>query len=81
MAWYIRKSFRFGPVRVNISKGGVGASVGVKGLRYGIDARGRQYIHAGRFGLYAKEYLDGAAGSEASRRAAASQPDLRKRHP
>jgi len=65
MAWYIRKSFRFGPVRLNVSKRGIGASVGVKGLRYGIDARGRQYVHAGRFGLYAKEYFGGGARSGA----------------
>lgn len=51
MPFYIRKSVKAGPFRFNFSKGGVGVSVGVKGLRVGTGPRGH-YIHAGRGGLY-----------------------------
>ncbi|AQQ52348.1 DUF4236 domain-containing protein [Planococcus lenghuensis] len=38
-----RKSFKIAPgVRVNVSKRGVGASVGVKGLRYSVNSRGQR---------------------------------------
>jgi hypothetical protein len=43
MGWSFRKSIRIGPVLVNLSRRGVGGSLGVKGLRTGIDARGRRY--------------------------------------
>jgi hypothetical protein len=55
MAFYFRKSLRLGPLRVNLSKRGVGASIGVKGARVGIDAGGREYIAGGRDGLYVRE--------------------------
>ena len=51
MGFYVRKSVNFGGVRFNISKSGVGASVGVKGFRVGTNSRGN-YIHMGRGGLY-----------------------------
>ena len=51
MGFYIRKSFGAGPFRMNLSKGGLGFSAGVKGLRVGTGSRGR-YLHAGRNGLY-----------------------------
>jgi Protein of unknown function (DUF4236) len=36
MAWYLRKAFRLGPfLRLNVSKSGLGASFGIKGLRFG----------------------------------------------
>jgi hypothetical protein len=35
MAFYIRKSFTIGPVRLNLSKSGLGGSVGTKGARSG----------------------------------------------
>ncbi|MFW8645427.1 DUF4236 domain-containing protein [Rhizobium beringeri] len=38
MPFYIRKSISAGPFRFNFSKGGVGVSVGVKGLRVGFHA-------------------------------------------
>jgi hypothetical protein len=38
-----RKSARFGPFRVNLSKSGVGYSVGGSGFRTGVSARGRRY--------------------------------------
>jgi hypothetical protein len=45
MGWSYRKSFKAGPMRINLSKSGLGTSVGVKGARIGIDARGRSYSH------------------------------------
>ena len=56
MAFYIRKAFRLGPLRLNLSKRGVGVSAGVKGARVGVDATGREYVHAGRYGLYYRKY-------------------------
>lgn len=43
MGFFYRKSVRFGPFRVNLSKSGVGASVGTRGIRTGVSARGRRY--------------------------------------
>ena len=57
MGFYLRKSFRAGPVRLNVSKSGLGASVGVKGLRVGSGPGKRPYIHAGRKGLYYRKSL------------------------
>lgn len=56
MGLYLRKSFSFGPLRLNMSRGGVGASLGVKGLRVGSGPRG-SYLHAGRGGLYYRQKL------------------------
>jgi len=58
MGWYLRKSFSFGPLRLNLSKSGLGGSVGVKGLRVGTGPRGR-YLRGGRDGLYYRTSLDG----------------------
>jgi hypothetical protein len=57
MAWYLRKSLRLGPLRINLSKSGLGASVGMKGLRVGTGPGGR-YLHAGREGLYYRASLN-----------------------
>lgn len=51
MPFYIRDSVSAGPFRFNLSKSGLGVSVGVKGLRFGTGPRGH-YVHAGRGGLY-----------------------------
>jgi hypothetical protein len=58
MAFYIRKSFKLGPLRFNLSKSGVGVSAGIKGARVGVDARGKKYIHLGRGGIYYRQTLD-----------------------
>jgi len=55
MAFYIRKAFKAGPVRFNLSKGGIGLSAGVTGTRVGINRRGT-YVHGGRHGLYYRKY-------------------------
>ncbi len=55
MAFYIRKAFKTGPVRLNLSKGGLGISGGITGARVGINSRGT-YVHGGRHGLYYRKY-------------------------
>jgi hypothetical protein len=57
MSFFLRKALRMGPVRFNLSKSGVGVSVGVKGARIGINPKGRAYVHAGRGGFYFRETL------------------------
>lgn len=61
MGWSFRKAFRLGPLRLSLSKRGVGASVGVKGARAGIDAAGKPYVAGGRHGIYFRERLGGGA--------------------
>jgi hypothetical protein len=56
MGFYIRKSFSVGPVRLNLSRSGLGASFGVKGARIGVGPRGT-YVHMGRGGLYYRQTL------------------------
>jgi hypothetical protein len=51
MALYLRKSIKIGPLRLNLSKSGVGVSTGVKGLRVGTGPRGK-YIQVGRYGIH-----------------------------
>ena len=57
MGWYLRKSFSFGPLRLNLSKSGLGYSFGVKGARIGSGPRGN-YVHMGRYGLYYRQYFN-----------------------
>lgn len=76
MGFYLRKAFSFGPVRFNLSKSGIGASVGVKGLRVGSGPRGA-YVHGGRGGLYYRKSLSGTArGSSQGSRAVAGPPTI-----
>jgi uncharacterized protein DUF4236/double zinc ribbon protein len=56
MGWWLRKSVKMGPLRINFSKRGIGMSAGVKGLRVGTGPRG-PYIAGGRGGLYFREPL------------------------
>jgi hypothetical protein len=58
MGWYIRKAFRAGPLRLNLSKSGLGVSAGVKGFRVGTGPRGA-YVHGGRGGLYFRQKIGG----------------------
>lgn len=57
MPFYIRKGLNFGPIRVNLSKSGLGFSAGVTGARLGINSQGRTYLHGGRHGLYYRKNL------------------------
>jgi hypothetical protein len=43
MGWSYRKSVKLGPFHVNLSKSGVGYSVGGRGFRAGVSSRGRRY--------------------------------------
>lgn len=57
MGWYVRKAFNLGPLRLNLSRGGVGLSFGVRGARISTGPRGT-YVHAGREGLYYRSRID-----------------------
>ena len=43
MGFYFRKSASFGPFRINASRSGLGYSIGGRGFRTGVSARGRTY--------------------------------------
>ncbi len=43
MGFTYRKSVNLGPFRVNLSKSGLGYSVGGRGFRVGTSSRGRKY--------------------------------------
>ena len=72
MGFYLRKSFRAGPIRFNLSKNGIGASVGVTGARIGMSSSGRAYVHSGRGGLYYRKSL-GGGGSGRTRGASSAR--------
>lgn len=63
MGFYIRKGFNFGPLRLNLSRSGLGASFGVRGARIGVGPRG-SYIQMGRGGLYYRQTLSSNRRSE-----------------
>lgn len=46
MGWTYRKSVSMGPFRINVSKSGVGYSVGGRGFRTGVSGNGRRYSSA-----------------------------------
>lgn len=56
MGFYLRKSQRIGPFRINFSKSGIGVSTGVKGFRVSQGPRGAM-VHMGRHGLYYRTSL------------------------
>jgi Protein of unknown function (DUF4236)/zinc-ribbon domain len=56
LGWYLRKSVKVGPFRVNFSKSGIGYSFGVKGARIGAGPHG-PYIAGGRGGIYYRQSL------------------------
>jgi hypothetical protein len=60
MTWRFRKIFQSGPLRWTWTKKGVGWSIGIPGLRYGISPNGSRYISFGipGTGLYFIKYLD-----------------------
>jgi len=47
MGFYYRKSIGLGPFRVNLSKTGVGYSVGGPGFRTGVSSSGKKYTTFG----------------------------------
>lgn len=66
MGLFFRRSIKIGPIRLNLSTSGIGASVGVTGLRVGVRPSGRAYLHAGRYGLYYREELGNVFENESS---------------
>ena len=62
MGFYLRKSFRAGPIRFNLSKSGIGVSAGVTGARLGMSSTGGAYVHGGRGGLYYRKSLGSGPG-------------------
>jgi hypothetical protein len=58
VGWNFRRSIRFGPLRFNLSKSGVGTSVGIPGFRVGKDAKGRDYQQTSLpgTGIYRRDY-------------------------
>jgi hypothetical protein len=70
MAWRFRRSLKFGPLKLNLSKSGMGYSVGRRSFRVGQDARGRSYTATSipGTGLYSRTYS--GQGRTAGRNAA-----------
>jgi hypothetical protein len=66
MGWNWRKAFRFGPLRINLSKKGVGYSLGVRGFRVGRDAKGQDYSQTSipGTGIYKRSYSGRTSGSK-----------------
>jgi hypothetical protein len=64
MGWGFRRSVKFGPLRLNLSKSGIGYSVGVRGFRVGKDEKGRSYTSESipGTGLYSRNYSGSAPG-------------------
>lgn len=58
MGFYFSKSFHFGPLRLNLSRAGFGVSIGVRGIRIGINRFGI-YISLSRGSLRYRTYLSG----------------------
>jgi hypothetical protein len=58
MSWNWRKSLRFGPFKINLSKSGVGYSLGLPGYRLGTDAKGKKYqqVSVPGTGIYRRDY-------------------------
>ena len=79
MPFYIRKSISAGPFRFNLSKSGLGLSVGIKGLRLGLVGPRGHYIHAGRGGLYYRASLNPAAPRRQPLDPKVQEPQLEKR--
>ena len=58
MGWFFRRSIRIGPfLRLNLTKGGVGFSVGVPGARVSVGPTGRTMFTGGRAGVYVRKML------------------------
>lgn len=58
MGWSFRRSVNLGPLRINLSKSGVGYSIGTRGFRVGQDSRGRRYqaVSIPKTGIYRRDY-------------------------
>lgn len=61
MSFYLRKTVKAGPFRVNLSRSGIGMSTGVPGLRVGTGPRG-SYIRVDAHGVYYRQTLSRSGG-------------------
>ena len=57
MGFHIRKTKKAGLFNFNLSNSGIGTSFGIKGLRTGVDSKGRTYIRGGKGFLRYNKYL------------------------
>jgi hypothetical protein len=60
MGWSYRKSFGSGPFRINLSKGGISYSVGVKGARVSFGPRGT-YVNLSAHGISYRQKIAGGS--------------------
>src|SRR5690349_13410924 len=56
MGFFFRKSIKFGPIRLNLSKSGIGVSGGITGARISTGPRGT-YVNLGRKGVYYRKKI------------------------
>lgn len=75
MGYFFRKTIKLGPVRVNLSKSGVGVSAGAKGFRVGVGPGGKPYVSASGYGVSYRKQLGGKGSSKKSTRKGAAQRD------
>src|ERR1039457_5293112 len=64
MGYFFRRSARVGPFRLNFSKAGIGASVGVTGARLTMTPRGTTYVTVGSHGFYYRETISHSSGRQ-----------------
>ena len=64
MALSFRKSIKAGPLKINLSKSGIGLSTGMKGAHVGMSSRGRPYVSGGANGVYYRKSLGKASGKK-----------------
>ena len=62
----LEEGLQLGPLRLNLSKKGVGYSVGVRGFRVGRDAKGQDYSQTSvpGTGIYQRRYSGRGYGSK-----------------
>ena len=58
MGFHLKKTFKSGLFNFNLSNSGIGTSFGVKGLRVGVDGKGRTYIGGGKGMLRYRKYYN-----------------------
>lgn len=57
MGFHLRKTKKVGLFNFNLSNSGIGTSFGIKGLRTGVDSKGRTYIRGGKGFLRYNKYF------------------------
>jgi hypothetical protein len=58
MGFYFRKSINLGLLRINLSKSGIGFSIGIPSFRIVKPARGKLYFQTGKKGIYYRETVE-----------------------